>query len=1208
MPDSAEPQPPQERLTAADFAARADDGTSTYRPARRAPLTRYGFAAVVALVSFMTMLVFVPVIDEPIYVLLVGAIAVTVWYGGLGPGVLGVAIGWSLCYVVFVGDPEAIDTGTDEELLRFGASALVGIGVVWVSIVMRRGRERAVIAAGEAEASVRTMTELQGLATALSAAVTPTDVAHALVELTPPLLGARGGALGLIDGEELVIVDPQGVSSQTHEPGFRLPLATRAPIAAAASTGTPIRVRDREAFERDYPDGAALTLYAEGALAVPLRAGGEVVGSMSFLFDDPASAVEDADAIAHIASDLGGQALERSRLYARERESRRMLDRIVQVSPRFHTDTQESASMAICGEARTTFGADISMLWHRVGDELELMCSVPVLEPLVPGLRAALADFPRLLDAIDSLEVSFVPDVQEEARGAGLERTRQLGLHSSLRVPVAVGGSEAELVLIVSWTRVLSEPDPSTVLLLRRFADQAGFALEQVERRRAQAEAARRAEETRRLQEITAALSIASTATDVSDTCLEHALLAVGAEAGFVVLSRAEGVSVDLVSSRGYSPDELAAWGRYALDSDVPFARAIASGEPVWAVSAEDMADFALGEKAVDVGWVSLPLRTGAGVRGALHLSFRTPREPTEAERRWLQAVVSQCALALERSRLFDAEQLLRRRSERLHGITAALSNSLTRADVASVVLDEVGAAVGADATALATVVEERQQVTPLAWRGYSHEQLEPWLGLPLDEPTPWNRVVRRRVSAFYETLADLRAEFPEIADEVALTGHESFLFVPLVAGRRANGLLVASWAEPQEFPAEERRLVEALAGQAALALDRASHFESEQTIAETLQRSVLPVTLPRVEGVQIAARYLPGTAELDVGGDWFDAFALPDGRLGLVVGDVVGKGVQAAATMAQLRNALRAYSLDRMKPSSMMARLNRLAEEVVETAFATIVYVVIDPERRVCRYTSAGHPPPLVAYPDGSVQLLEGGRGLPLGAGSGTTYSQDVVELPVGSVLLLYTDGLVERRGKPIDQGFELLHDVAREGPRDPEQLVEHILERMVGDDERGDDIALLAVRLLAVAPQPLHLRIPSDIDSLDLVRDAVRVWLQGTPFRRADAHDVVLATWEACANSIEHALEPGDDYIEIRAEQMDAGVRISVEDSGRWTPPTDRADRGLGLQLIHAAMSTVDIDSDGSRTRVTFEKSFAEADGVRATPSGSHARPEPA
>jgi anti-sigma regulatory factor (Ser/Thr protein kinase) len=294
---------------------------------------------------------------------------------------------------------------------------------------------------------------------------------------------------------------------------------------------------------------------------------------------------------------------------------------------------------------------------------------------------------------------------------------------------------------------------------------------------------------------------------------------------------------------------------------------------------------------------------------------------------------------------------------------------------------------------------------------------------------------------------------------------------------------------------------------------------------------------------------------------------------------------------MAQLRNALRAFPLDRMKPSSTITRLNRLAEEVVETAFATIAYVVIDPEAGVCRYTSAGHPPPLVAYPDGRVELLEGGRGLPLGAGSDTRYRQDVAELPAGTALLLYTDGLVERRGRPIDEGFELLCEVARTGPREPEQLVEHVLEQMIGGEERGDDIALLAVRLLTVAPRPLRLRVPSDAGSLDLVRDAVRTWLQGTSLSRTDAHDVVLATWEACANSIEHALDPDQNYVEVSAEITDSRVRISVEDTGSWTPPTERTDRGLGLRLMQAAMTSVDIASGDTGTRVTFEKELAGA-----------------
>jgi serine phosphatase RsbU (regulator of sigma subunit)/anti-sigma regulatory factor (Ser/Thr protein kinase) len=1157
-------------------------------PFRRSAVARYGLAIVAVLVGLALKGIVLQLEDAPSYVLLVGAIALAVSYGGLGPGLVALTLGWTVSFVAYIGEPAALDVDSEDDVLSWGISLAVAAGVVWVVLAVRRGHERAGIAVDEAVASIRELTGLQDLATSLSAAVTPSDVARALIEQAPALIGARAGALGLVEGDEIVIVDPAGAPLQSHAPGFRLPLRARAPITQAALSGTPIRVRSREIFEREYPDGAALTLYAQSAVAVPVRVGGEVVGAMSFLFAEPESVHEDADAIAGIAADLGGQALERSRLYARERESRQALDRVLRIAPRFHADTTEDAAAVICSEARTTFGSDLAMLWRLRDDRLVLLCAEPARDELPLGLNIPSDQFPQLREALQQVRVAFVSDVQEEALGAGRERVRRLGLHSSLRTPIAFGGGEAELLLIVSWDRVLPDPDPSTFALARRFGDQAGLALEQLERRRAQEEAAARAEETELLQRITARLSVAATATDVSDTCLEHALAAVRAEAGFIVLRRPEGVTVELVTSSGYDDDELAAWSAHGLDADVPFARAIAGGEAIWALTPEEMAGFLGIESTTDHGWASLPLRTPAGVRGALHLSFRTPRTLTPDEMRWLQTVVSQCAQALERSRLFDAEQLLRVRSERLQSMTAALANSLNRADVASVVVEEIAAAVGADATALAVVADDRGLLRTVAWHGFDDSTLDDrFHGVPLDAAHPGVRALRRRASVFFETAEDLRDEFPDLH---TAADHESYLYVPLVAGRRANALLVLSWSEPYALTQDERRFVEALAGQAAQALDRATHFESEQTIAETLQRSVLPVTLPRVEEIQLAARYLPGTAELDVGGDWFDAIPLPDGRLGLVVGDVVGKGVQAASTMAQLRNALRAFSLDRMKPSSTIARLNRLAEEVVETAFATIVYAVVDPAAGVCRITSAGHPPLLVAYPDRRVELIEGGRGLPLGAGPDTRYGQAVVELPVGSVLLLYSDGLVERRGRTIDEGLEELKRAAGDGPREPEQLVEHILDRMVGEEERGDDIALLAARLLAVAPRPLRLRVPSDTDSLDLVRDLVRAWLAGAQLDRSDAHDVVLAVWEACANAIEHAVEPDGNHVAVRADVLDGRLRISVEDTGGWLPPTERENRGLGLRLIYESMSSVDVVPGEAGTRVTFEKILAE------------------
>jgi len=1150
---------------------------------------RYGFAFALSLLGLIGASVLLSLDETPFYALLIGCVAVSIWYGGLGPGLVTMTSCWAAGYIVFLGEPGEIDIGTRDERLRWGLSLLVALGVVWVAALLHSGRTRATTAVTAAQETIRDVAALQDLAAASSAALTQTDVANALIERIPTLLGARGGAVGLIDGNELVIVDPRTGIGLSHQPGARIPLSARAPIAQAAATGEPIVVHDRATFERLYPDGIALTDYARAAVAVPLRIAGDVAGAVSFLFDDERAMTLDAEAVARLAADVGGQALERARLYDREFESRQALDRILRVSPAFHADDPGEVTHVICREARTAFGADLGMLWRVHPDELELVRADPSSEELSPGLTASLHDFPTLQAAVGTVDVSFVSDVRSEARGAGLDRVERLGVRSSLRMPVAPGGDVRHLV-IVSWESVVSEPDQSTMVLARRLADQAGLALEQLERRAAQDEATRRAEETRRLQEVTAALSLASSATDVSDTCLEHAIEAVGAEAGYVILQRPGGIAIEMVSNRGYGDDEIEGWRACDVESDVPASRALASGEAVWALTPEELASFTGMEPGRDVGWVSLPLRSHSGVRGVLHLSFRSPRVLSDTQRRWLQAVVSQCALALERSMLFDEEQRLRERSERLHEMTAGLSNALTRADVASVVVKGLGAALGADGTSLAIVVDDRDVLRTLAWHGFADERFEGNREVPLYGDLPAADAVSRRAPTLHSSFDELQRRFPEVSRE-DVGGHESLLLVPLVAERRVNGLLAASWAEAHPFTQDELSFVVSLAGQAAQALERAAHFESEQTIAATLQRSVLPTTLPRIDGIELASRYLPGTAELNVGGDWFDAIPMSDGRLGIAVGDVVGKGVHAAATMAQLRNALRAFSLDRMKPSSTIARLNRLAEEVLETAFATLVYAVVDPETLVCRYTSAGHPPPLALFPDGRVELLEGGRGLPLGTGSNALYRQDVVELPAGSVLVLYTDGLVERRGESIDVGFEELRVAAGAGPREPEQLVEHILEAMIGSREREDDIAIIAVRVFAVAPRVLDLRLPSATGSLDVVRDSLRVWLGGVATRRAEAEEIVLAAWEACANAIEHAQDPGKDFVRLVATVADSRVRVVIEDTGRWSPQEDRPDRGLGLQLMRTLMSSVEIDTGSGGTRVTLERALDAA-----------------
>ena len=953
--------------------------------------------------------------ERPIYAPLIAVVALTSWYGGFGPSAVAIVLCWSAA-LLLLDEPRGELGFTDtEDTVSWWINLAAVLVIAGVGGIIRTREERSAVEADTARSDIREIESLQELTIALTAAVSSSDVVHAVSSHSGAILGASGVALGLVDGEELAIVAAELAPDAPDV--SRLALADETLVTEAARTGSIAVAEDRESLLRSYPDSAAmLPPTVERALALPLRAEGTVIGALGFLFGRETAVDGDTLALARIVADLAGQALERARLYESERETRRALDRILRVAPRFlGGENADDVVGVICREARSTFGADFGVLWRVRDDGLHLLAIDPPRPELV-GTRLRLDDLPRLREAIEGLGSSFISDVLETTYGESHQFVTTLGIRSSLRTPVVIAGS-SELVLALSWQVVVSEPDPATIAVVRRFADQAGLALEQVERRRAEADAERRADATRRLQEVTAALSVATTVLDVSTTCLEKALDSVGAEAGLVVLTGPTGTrAVELVTSSGYDDDELDAWGALDLDSDVPFARAIATCEPVWALSNDEMSAFTGLREPRTAGWVTLPLVTRAGARGALHLSLRAPRSFTEDDRAWLQSMVSQCGLALE----------------------------------------------------------------------------------------------------------------------------------------------------------------------------RASQYEVEQTIAETLQRSVLPSSLPRVDGVELAARYLPGSAQLDVGGDWFDALQLPDGKLALVVGDVVGKGVQAAASMAQLRNAIRAFSVDRLKPSSVLMRLNRLADEVLDTSFATLAYLALEPDTGVCRLASAGHPPPAVAYPDGRVELIESARGLPLGTGIRTTYRQALFELPPGSVIVLYTDGLIERRGHSIDEGLDTLRKALASAPRDPDRLLEHLLEHVVGDDERGDDIALLAARFLPVAPRPLELRLPADLGSMDVVRDAMRTWLGGVELERSDAEDVVLATWEACANAIEHAVEPLERTIVVRAALEDSQVRVMVDDTGRWAPPSGRDDRGLGRQLMDSLVTSVVVTKSPTGTTVTLEKAL--------------------
>ncbi|HEX8156996.1 MAG TPA: SpoIIE family protein phosphatase [Solirubrobacteraceae bacterium] len=297
-----------------------------------------------------------------------------------------------------------------------------------------------------------------------------------------------------------------------------------------------------------------------------------------------------------------------------------------------------------------------------------------------------------------------------------------------------------------------------------------------------------------------------------------------------------------------------------------------------------------------------------------------------------------------------------------------------------------------------------------------------------------------------------------------------SLLAVPLVAGGQIIGSLHVGTLTRREFDEEAVDLLRLASDRANLAIARTRLYERERAIAEELQRSLLPSGLPQVPGVALAARYLPGDNGATVGGDWYDAIELPGGHVAVAIGDVVGRGIKAAATMGQMRSALRGILMQADDSAAMAERLNRFALGLGDCILTTVVLAVFEPATGLLRYTNAGHPPPLLVNPDGAAKYLEDVPAPPMGVTEAPPYKQCTMQLEPGSTLLLYTDGLVERSTEVLDVGLDRLRAEAQAaGAADVEALCEHVLATLGGaGSAQDDDITMIALHMLARFEEP--------------------------------------------------------------------------------------------------------------------------------------------
>jgi integral membrane sensor domain MASE1/anti-sigma regulatory factor (Ser/Thr protein kinase) len=356
---------------------------------------------------------------------------------------------------------------------------------------------------------------------------------------------------------------------------------------------------------------------------------------------------------------------------------------------------------------------------------------------------------------------------------------------------------------------------------------------------------------------------------------------------------------------------------------------------------------------------------------------------------------------------------------------------------------------------------------------------------------------------------------------------------------------------------------------------------EREHRIAETLQRGLLPDRLPEVPGIGLAARYVPAGAEMAVGGDWYDVVELPSGRIGLAIGDVAGHGPRAASTMGQLRMALRAYALEEPSPAEVVRRLDRLVSRLLMSEIVTLVYLVLDLDSGMVQFANAGHPPPLVVRAGDQISFLEDGLGPPLGCDDPGLPAEARFRLVPGSTLLLFTDGLVERRGTSIDEGLQRLATVAMDCGQDIEAFCDQLLCSMVEDDT-ADDVALLVIRPLPLTGRPL-LRVPAEPRVLAPLRQTLRRWLRESDADPHVANDILLACGEVCTNVIEHAYGAKEGPLEISLDVRDGTAEVTIRDQGSWRPSSG-VHGGHGLPLIQELMESVELAGgpDGTVVRM--------------------------
>jgi signal transduction histidine kinase/FixJ family two-component response regulator len=531
-----------------------------------------------------------------------------------------------------------------------------------------------------------------------------------------------------------------------------------------------------------------------------------------------------------------------------------------------------------------------------------------------------------------------------------------------------------------------------------------------------------------------------------------------------------------------------------------------------------------------------------------------------------------------------------RRRAEELAGLSADLHSARNFQAIADASFAWLQSVSGAHLLTLS--VAERDE--PMLRRYFAGNAVPAavvarYLRTPVAEDTYSARALRDGMPAWVEDLGAQAAEFPGLAGDVKALGLAALATVPL---RLETGMpfavLAIAWNRPLQFEADLAGTLQDVESIVAAAARRVHLAEVEQSAIQRLESNLLGIDT-RSTRMIVRARHHGSDSGVNVGGDWYDAIDLGDGRVTVAVGDVVGHGLNAVRTAVRLRGGLGLASLGMNDPTDTLSALDRYAATVQGAHCTTVALAVVDPDQASVSYSCAGHPPPLLVSPAGQVAYLEEGRSWPLGI---RTQRPRVragrAPFPPGSLLLLYTDGLIERRHQPLETGFDRLAEVVASHWNLPlRRLKQAVFTHLLGDGA-DDDVALVAVRSTGACPDLFCDSFHARRGEQKPARQRLRAWLEDIDLSSKDRDAVVLAVGEAVSNAIDHG-SGGDrtQIVTVELARRGSELTASIGDRGHWQPglETILLGRGRGHLIMGALTDNVDINLDQGGTVVTLQ-----------------------